>query len=137
MSQQNLDVVRAAVDAFVAGDVEGVARLYRPDANITAVPEGWPEPAPVEGREAVMRQFIRLQEDWEQHSMEIEREVAEGDWVVIDLRWHTRGAGSGIPLTTNVAGAYRLEGGKIAEARFFWKYEDAVEQVGLSGQDAA
>jgi hypothetical protein len=52
MSQVNLEVIRAGVEAFVARDFDEVTRLYTPDASITSVPEGWPEPAPVEGRAA-------------------------------------------------------------------------------------
>ena len=46
----------------MVGDFDAVVRLYKPDASITNVPEGWPEPAPVNGRDAVMLQFMRLQE---------------------------------------------------------------------------
>ncbi len=49
-----MQVVRAAVDAFVAGDVDEVARLYKRDARIAEVPDGWPEPAPIEGRDSVI-----------------------------------------------------------------------------------
>lgn len=132
MTQENLEAVRAGADAFVARDFDEVMRFYKPDASITAVPEGWPEPAPIEGRDAVMVQFMRLQEDWEEHSLEIEREISERDWVVVDFRWTTRGTASGVSLNTNIAAAYRLEGAQIAEARFFWKWEDALEAVGLS-----
>jgi ketosteroid isomerase-like protein len=135
MSQENVEIVRAGIDAFVAGDIDAVARPYKPDASITAVPDGWPEPAPIEGRDAVMLQFIRLQEDWDEQSMEIERDVADLDWVVISLRWQTRGAGSGVTLTTRVAAAYRIVDRQIAEARFFWRWEDALETLGLSEQD--
>ena len=132
MSQENIEIVRAGVDAFVAGDMERVASFYHPDASITVVPDGWPEPAPVEGRDAVLRQFARLQEDWEQHSMEIERELADRDWVVVALRWHTRGASSGISLATTITGAYRLEDARISEARFFWDWTEALRAIGSS-----
>jgi ketosteroid isomerase-like protein len=132
MSDERMEAIRAGVDAFVARDFDQLVRLYTPDARISAVPEGWPEPAPVEGREAVMAQFMRLQEDWTEHSLTIEREVVAGDWVVVDLRWETRGTASGLTLDTNIAAAYRLEGARMAEACFFWKWEDALEAAGLS-----
>jgi len=131
MSQENVEVVRAAASAWAAGDFDEVSRLYTPDASITAVPDGWPEPAPVVGRDASMEQFSRLQEGGDEHSLTIEREVAERDWVIADFRWHMRGTASGVSMTTNIAAAYRLEGAKIAEARFFWTWEEALETVGL------
>jgi hypothetical protein len=36
-----------------------------------------------------------------------------------------------VSLNTNVAAAYRLEGAQIAEARFFWNWEDALEAAGV------
>jgi hypothetical protein len=36
MSQENLEVVRAAADAWAAGDLDEVERLYTSDAGITA-----------------------------------------------------------------------------------------------------
>src|SRR5262245_58052006 len=131
--RENVDVIRAGVDAFVARDFDEVARFYRPDASISAVPEGWPKPAPVEGRDAVVAQFMRLQEDWEEHSLEVERQSAERDWVVVELSWETRGNASGVSLKTNIAAAYRLEDAQIVEARFYWKWEDALESRRAAG----
>ena len=136
MSQENLEIVRKSVAAFAAGDIDALEKAYKPEASITTFPEGWPEAGPFEGREAVILQFIRLQEDWKEHSLEIEREVAGRDWVVLAFRWQMQGAGSGMTLDTNVVGAYRIEGGLIAEARFFWKWKDALQAVGLSELDA-
>jgi len=36
MSEDNVALVRGGLDAFLAGDMERVAALYRPDAIISA-----------------------------------------------------------------------------------------------------
>ena len=41
------------------------------------------------------------------------------------------GTASGVSLNTNVAPAYRLEDGQMAEACFYWKWEDALQAAGL------
>src|SRR5437764_13584885 len=64
MSQENVEVVRAAFDAWNAGDMDALRQLYHPDAIVRS-PEGWPEPGPFVGREAVMREFEQLREAWE------------------------------------------------------------------------
>jgi ketosteroid isomerase-like protein len=56
MSQENVEVVRAGFEAWNAGDMDALRELYDADA-IMRPPEGWPEPGPFVGREAVMRQF--------------------------------------------------------------------------------
>ncbi len=96
-------------------------------------PEHWPETGPFEGREAILRQFERLSSDWEEHHFSDLAVVAEdGDWVVVEYRWHTRGAGSGIETTFEMASAHRLENGQQAEAHFRWNRAEALAAAGLS-----
>jgi ketosteroid isomerase-like protein len=134
MEREHLDMVRDAVWAFGTGDIERLGAYYTADASITVVPEGWPEPAPVDGRDAVMRQFRRLLEDWQEHSLRICREAVGDNWAVMEFLWSTRGASSGVALDMTVAGAYRVEGGRIAEARFFWTWDEALSSAGLRDQ---
>jgi ketosteroid isomerase-like protein len=56
MSRENVEVVRAAFDAWNAGDMDAFRQLFHSDAIVRA-PTGWPEPGPFVGRDAVMRQF--------------------------------------------------------------------------------
>ena len=64
MSQQNVEVVKAAFDAWNAGDMDRVRDLYDPNIVLHMVPD-WPEPGPYAGREAVMRQLVQLRETWD------------------------------------------------------------------------
>ena len=61
MSQQNVEVVRAAFEAWNAGDMDTGRELFLPDA-IMRLPDGWPEPGPFVGREAVFRQLDQMRE---------------------------------------------------------------------------
>ena len=128
MSQENVEVVREGVARFVANDIDGVAELYALDAFMVA-PEGWPEGGRFDGRDAVMRQYTRLVEEWNHHSLRIDSERSDGDWVVIEVVWSTEGRASGVPVEMTVVAAYRLEDRKIAEARFFWDLDGALEAV--------
>ena len=56
MSQENVEIVRAAFEAWNAGDMDAFRDVYDPDA-ILRIPEGWPEPGPYVVREAVMREL--------------------------------------------------------------------------------
>jgi ketosteroid isomerase-like protein len=55
MSKENVEVMQAAFAAWNAGDMDGFRELLAPDV-VMRLPEGWPEPGPYVGREAVMRQ---------------------------------------------------------------------------------
>src|SRR5687767_10677541 len=69
MSEQNVEVDRATFKAWNAWDMDALRDLYSPDI-IMRHPEGWPEPGPFVGREAVMRQFEQLRETWDADAVE-------------------------------------------------------------------
>jgi SnoaL-like domain len=64
MSQENVEVVRRLNVAWNARDVEAVRDLHDPGVIVRPI-EGWPEPGPFVGREAVLRWFEQLREGWE------------------------------------------------------------------------
>jgi ketosteroid isomerase-like protein len=132
MSEENVEVVLEVFRRFQANDFDGLVALYHPDSRITA-PEGWPEPGPFEGRDAVIGQFRRLAADWgEQGFSHIELAADRADWVVFTFQWDVRGAESGIAATSKMAVACRLEGAQIAEGHYRWSREEALEAAGLS-----
>ena len=49
MSQQNVEVVKAAFDAWNAGDMDRFRDLYDPNVVLHMLPD-WPEPGPYAGR---------------------------------------------------------------------------------------
>ena len=90
MSQENVEVVRAANEAWNAGDMDALRELYDPEAIMRAV-EGWPEPGPWGGREAVMRQWKQLRETCDADTFELIGDFIDvGDRVAVrvHLAWH-------------------------------------------------
>lgn len=131
MSKDNIAVVLKGIRLFEALDFDGMARLWQPDVRITG-PEGWPERGPFEGRNAVLGQFRRLAADWGRHRLSDLDVVADrADWVVLTYRWEVEGVRSGISTATPMAAAFRVERGRIGEAHFRWKREEALEAAGL------
>jgi ketosteroid isomerase-like protein len=53
MSEENVEVVRAAFQAWNAGDMDAFRELQDSDVILRPV-KNWPEPGPYMGREAVM-----------------------------------------------------------------------------------
>ncbi len=93
MSQENVEIVRAAFEAWNAGDMDALRELYDPDVIVRAA-EGWPEPGPFVGREAVMRQLEQLRETWDADALEPISDFIDGaDRVAVRFIW--RGAGHG------------------------------------------
>jgi ketosteroid isomerase-like protein len=131
MSEENVEFIRESIQRFVAGDFEGLREDYSPDAVLYA-PRGWPDGAVFEGREAVLRQFARVQEDWQHQEMDPSRIEDHADWVITQIEWEASGTGSGISTEMTVVGAYRVDAGKIMAVRFFWDWGEALEAAGLS-----
>ncbi len=131
MESNELELARDHIRLFAAGDIEGLTELYMPDAVMYA-PEGWPEGSLFEGREQAMQQFARAQEEWRAHSLRIEREASHLPWVVMGLVWEAEGRASGAPLEMHIVAAYRFEDGLIAESRHYWRFDEALEALGLS-----
>src|SRR6266567_8349690 len=93
MSEENVEAVKAAFEAWNAGDMDAFRKLLAPDV-ILRNPEGWPEPGPFVGREAVMRQFEQLRETWDTDALELISDFIDvGDRVALRFIW--RGAGHG------------------------------------------
>jgi ketosteroid isomerase-like protein len=101
MSQENLVVVRESVARFSASDMDGLVELFTPDA-MSVAPEGWPEGGRFEGRDAVIAEFRRVQEEWGRQSMRVQDERSCGDRVVLKLLWKAQGRASGVPLEMTV-----------------------------------
>ena len=75
MSQENVEIVRAGFAAWNAGDMDAVRDLLQPGRRSCAAPEGWPEPGPFVGREAVMRELEQLRETWDADALDVDQRL--------------------------------------------------------------
>jgi ketosteroid isomerase-like protein len=134
MSQENVEVVRAALAAWNVGSMDAVRALLDPNA-ILHPPEGWPEPGPYIGQGAVMREWEQVRETWKADAVEpISDFVDAADRVSVRVIWRTAGRGpeSNIELTV----VWTTSKGRISVIEYFWDHSEALEAVGLSEQDA-
>jgi ketosteroid isomerase-like protein len=134
MSQENVEVVKAAFEAWNAGDMDAFRELLATDV-ISRSPEGWPEPGPYVGREAVMREFEQVREAWDDDPAEpISDFIDAADRVVVTFIW--RGAGHGPAANLELTGVYTIRKGRIFGIEYFWDHAEALETLGFSEQDA-
>ena len=130
MSQENVEIVRRAHEVWNAGDMDTLRELYDPGI-IWRGPEGWPEPGPYAGREAVMGQVEQMRETWDTDSFELISELVDvGDRVAVRFIW--RGAGHGPEANIEATGVYTVRKGRICAIEFFWDHAEALEILGLS-----
>ena len=134
MSQENVEIMKAAFEAWNAGDMDALREIHDPDA-ILRMPEGWPEPGPFLGREAVMRQFEQLRETFDDDAFELISDFIDvGDRVAVRFIW--RGAGHGPESNIELTSITTVRKGRVVFIEFFWDHAEALEALGLSEQDA-
>jgi ketosteroid isomerase-like protein len=130
MSRENVEVVRAAHEAWNAGDMEAFRDLHDPEV-FGRSPEGWPEPGPFVGREAVMHQFDQMRETWEADSLHaISDYIDLGDRVAVRVTWH--GTGRGPTADLEITQLITVRNGRILVVEYFWDHGDALEALGPS-----
>jgi uncharacterized protein len=130
MSEENVEVFRAAFEAWNAGDMAAFRELCDPDITMWP-PEGWPEPGPFVGREAVMREWHQLRETWDSDALEpISDFIEAADRVLVRQVW--RGVGQGPQSNIELTNVITLRDGKIIYQEFFWDHAKALEAAGLS-----
>jgi ketosteroid isomerase-like protein len=135
MSQENVEIVRSAFDAFTRGDTEGVLR--RCDENIVITQ---PAELPVlgasrqqHGHGGILEAFAIWPEQWDDYRIEISRIVADpGDYVVVATQQSGRGRQSGVEVETEMTFVFTLRAERIVEWQMFMREDQALEAVGLS-----
>ena len=131
MSQENVEIVQAAFEAWNAGDMDAVREAYHPDAMIVRGLEGWPEGSePTVGREAIMRFFENVRQAWDVDTLEPVKFIDAGDRVVGRFVWH--GAGRGPEARMEFSQVFTLRKGKVFLSEYFWNHAEALEALGLS-----
>ena len=63
-SRENMELAKLGIELWNRGDMDALRERYHPEAVIHH-PQGWPEPDPSVGREAILDQLRRLREDTE------------------------------------------------------------------------
>jgi ketosteroid isomerase-like protein len=133
MSQENVEVVRAVYETWNAGDMDAFRELFHPEA-IMRMAEGWPEPGPYFGREALCASADSFGGPGTDALEVISDFIDIADHVVLRFIW--RGAGYNPEANMEFTGLWTVRKGRIFFVEFFWDHAEALEAVGLSEQDA-
>ena len=130
MSARNVEIVQALVEAWNAGDMDAFREQYDPDVILRTM-EGWPEPGPYVGREAVMSLFEQNRVTWDANTVEPISDFMDAvDRVAVRIIW--RGAGTGPDLNLEWTTVFMMRKGRIVYQEFFWDHAEALEVLGLS-----
>jgi ketosteroid isomerase-like protein len=133
MSQENVDVVRSAVEAFNRGDLDVLTarQWYQPDIEFWEDPH-LPEAAVYRGAEAIEGYFRAFLDSFEEYRFEVEEILDADDHVVVFNRQRARGKGSGAEVDMRNAWVFSFRDRKIQRITPYWDRDQALEAVGLT-----
>jgi ketosteroid isomerase-like protein len=129
MSEENVEIVRRVLDAYVRGDYETGLAAFDPDVefDVSIRPEGHV----YRGHQGVVEALRTWTGTWEAYRLEVEEIVDAGDQVVVIDRQSGRGRGSGIPLAQQTFSVFTLRDGKVVRVVWFQNREEAFKAAGL------
>jgi ketosteroid isomerase-like protein len=129
MSQENIDLVQRALEAYRARDIETLQALLDADVEWKQVEEL----VPAHGWEAVAEALGRWEENWDELDTEAEELIDAGDHVVAGIRFRGRGGVSGVPVEQVSYLVFTVLAGKITRMHEYGPAArtEALQAVGL------
>jgi ketosteroid isomerase-like protein len=134
MSQENVDTVREAWDAWLRGDMDALlASYFDRDVvyDLTHFRE-WPDHT-YRGLEGVRRLLSEWRELWVAFEARVDEVLAVPDGRVVVLSWQRgKGRQSGLPMDMEWAQIISVRDGKVTRVDAFDDRAEALRTAGLS-----
>jgi ketosteroid isomerase-like protein len=132
MPQENVEIARAAWEAFQKGDQETTARLIDSKLEFHGTVGGLQEGEVAHGQAQIEETFEAQDlEAWEERRLDAEEYIDAGDNVVVFLREYRRGRSSGVELEAETALIVAVRGGRVVRIQGYLDRAAALEAAGL------
>jgi ketosteroid isomerase-like protein len=133
MSEENVEVVKRSVEAYLRGDIDAYLEGLGDDAELDFSRARGPYRGVHRGREGARALFAGFREAFSSITPVSTEYMEVGDKVVLAARVRFRGRGSGVEVGGGGMGAvYTLRDGKIVRYEQFQSKAEALEAAGLS-----
>ena len=132
MSQENVEVVRAAYEAFARGGLDRHMEHFSDDVDYRAIVGAPDDIGPIRGKDTLRA----LLQDWvdmfDGFRMELLDLIDAGEDTVVALeRFGGRAKRSGVETDQTLGDVFTIRDGKIVRVREYPSLEVALEAVGL------
>ena len=132
MSDTNVDLLLAGVDAYNAGDLDALMELWTPDIEVFPDASVFPEADPLRGRDEYRRWLEEANSAWiSARNDTIEAFALGADRVLHRGQWGGEGAASGLYTTASITDIWTIRDGQIARVEYFFDHDQALKAVGL------
>jgi len=133
MSGENVEVVRTAIEARIAGDASKALDTLDPEIEWHGMVGGFDEGRVARGHEEVNQGFADYFRTWDRLELRADRYIDAGrDDVVVFLHEVAKGRASGIVVEMDLGVVMTVRDGKIIRVRSFADRDEALEAAGLS-----
>ena len=133
MSQENVEVLRRAVEAINRGDVAAVVEFLDPEFEAGVPPEFSAEPDTYRGHDGIRRYFESFKATMDAIRYEPESFRDAGDSVVVAVRLTAKGRHTSIPVEQRFGHVWSFREGKVIAIRTYASMDEALHAVGLAG----
>ncbi len=127
MSAENVEVVRAAYEAFRSGDLEGVGKYFADDV-VWESPDTLPIGGVFRGRDLVLGSFAEIPKYWSEFSVDPDEYIDAGDHVVV--RGIQSVTGPGGSTESRYLHLFTLSNGKVTRGEYIADTVKGVQALG-------
>jgi ketosteroid isomerase-like protein len=130
MSQEKVEIVRRAVEAYELEGLDGSLRYYAPEIEWTATPAAI-ERDTYHGHDGLRRLFANFDDEFDDLRFDVEELIDAGDQVIVTIRIGGRGRASGAPVDRTWSFVCSVRDGMIYRVRAYNVRAEALEAAGL------
>jgi ketosteroid isomerase-like protein len=132
MSQENVEIVRQAFEAYVGGDLDAAYSYLHPEIEFHTYADS-PQAGVYRGRGAVREYNEELFGQFESLRIELEEFIDAGDHVIVVSTQHAVPKGGRQEIDVHMAELWTVRDKLVAERHSYSTREAALEAAGLRG----
>ena len=136
MSREDVEIVRAANEAWLRGDVAATLALVAPNIVISQPPTQADARTYV-GHDGLIQAVSEWGGQWDDWQVELRGVIDAHPKVVAVLHQRARGKISGVEVANELGCVYEVEDGKITRWQMYFSEAEAREAAGLGSSDDA
>jgi len=134
VSERDVERLRGAYHAFnEGGGVEAILERLGPEFHVRDRASS-PDRETRFGREGIKRLFDSYMEAFDALRLDPDEFIEAGDQIVVSLRQHARGKGSGAEVVSPVAHVWTVREGEVTQLRIFGDKDKALRAIASEGR---
>jgi ketosteroid isomerase-like protein len=132
LSEENVEIVRAAYSAINTRAIEAASELYAPDVELRDLQSAPDQPLTVTGADALGEVWTSWTTAFDVLRADVTQYIDVSDAVIADAHWHGRGKASGLAIDNRQFDVFELHDGKIVRVTLGYRSKaEALDAAAL------